>query len=119
MDTHITLIPAAGGATVPTPMQYPFAGVLQGSLSPNVNIEGMPAAVEGSVAVNQPAHIPEGGPFQDPPSNQGTVSAGSETVSINGKAAARNGDPVATCTDEPPAPGSESKIVSMGTVLIG
>ena len=52
----------------------------------------MPAAVQGSTATNMPSHIPQGGPFQKPPSNQATIQLGSATVLINGKPAARNAD---------------------------
>jgi uncharacterized Zn-binding protein involved in type VI secretion len=43
--------------------------------------------------------MPPGVSFQSPPSNRGTVSQGSSTVTINSKAAARLGDPVRTCND--------------------
>jgi uncharacterized Zn-binding protein involved in type VI secretion len=115
-DTHIILVPSPGGP-VPTPMTLPFAGTITGACSPNVKIDGMPAAVVGSTATNMPAHIPPGGSFQTPPTNQGTVAMGSATVYINGKAAARAGDPVNTCNDPSPAP--TSKIQGMGTVSIG
>jgi uncharacterized Zn-binding protein involved in type VI secretion len=97
-DTHIVLVPSVTGA-VPTPMPLPFNGRIADSVSPDVRINGRPAAVIGSVAVNVPPHVPSGGPFQRPPSNKGTVQTGSTTVQINGKAAARQGDTVATCND--------------------
>jgi uncharacterized Zn-binding protein involved in type VI secretion len=115
-DTHIVLIPTPGG-TVPTPLPHPFAGTITGGCSANVTIDGKPAAVAGSTATNNPAHIPQGGTFQTPPTNSGTVAAGSSSVMINGKPAARIGDTVQTCNDPSPAP--TSKIVGAGTVLIG
>src|SRR3954469_5651740 len=90
-DIHIVMIPSPGGP-VPTPLPHPFTGILDGALSEDVKIQGMPAAVQGSTATNTPSHIPQGGPFQSPPQNKGTVQMGSGTVKINGKAAARNGD---------------------------
>ena len=54
--------------------------------------EGKPAAVKGSTATNQPSHIPQGGPFQKPPSDQGTIQMGSTSVLINGKGAAARED---------------------------
>ena len=42
---------------------------------------------------------------------------GSATVKINGKAAARNGDPALTCND--PADAPVGTVVAVGTVLIG
>jgi uncharacterized Zn-binding protein involved in type VI secretion len=115
-DTHIVMIPSPGGP-VPTPLPHPFAGQLDGSLSQDVNIDGKPAAVQGSTATNTPSHIPQGGPFQKPPSNKGTVQLGSTTVLINGKPAARNGDKVMTCND--PADLPVGTVVAAGTVFIG
>ena len=115
-DTHIVMIPSPGGP-VPTPLPHPFVGKLDGSLSTDVNVGGKPAAVQGSTATNTPSHVPQGGPFQKPPSNKGTVQLGSTTVLINGKPAARNGDKVMTCND--PADLPVGTIVAAGTVLIG
>jgi len=115
-DTHIIMIPSPGGP-VPTPLPHPFTGMLDGSLSTDVNIEGKAAAVQGSTATNTPSHIPQGGPFQKPPTNQGTIQLGSSTVFINGKAAARNGDTAMTCND--PADLPIGTVVAVSTVLIG
>jgi uncharacterized Zn-binding protein involved in type VI secretion len=115
-DTHIVMIPSPGGP-VPTPLPHPFAGQLDGSLSGDVNIEGKAAAVQGSTATNTPAHVPQGGPFQKPPSNRAMVQLGSGTVLINGKPAARNGDKAMTCND--PADLPAGTVVAAGSVLIG
>jgi uncharacterized Zn-binding protein involved in type VI secretion len=115
-DTHIVMIPSPGGP-VPTPLPHPFAGQLDGSLSGDVNIEGKAAAVQGSTATNTPAHVPQGGSFQKPPSNRATVQLGSGTVLINGKPAARNGDKAMTCND--PADLPAGTVVAAGNVLIG
>lgn len=116
-DIHIVMIPAPPGSPIPTPLPHPFAGQLDGQLSSDVKIEGKAAAVEGSTATNSPAHVPQGGPFQKPPTNRGTVQMGSTTVLINGKGAARSGDPVMTCNDPSDAP--VGSIVAVGQVLIG
>lgn len=117
-DTHIVLLPPPGpGPPVPTPLPHPFAGILQIALSPTVKIMGRPAATVDSIAVNMPPHIPQGGPFQKPPSNQGKVIIGSPTVKINGKMAARNGDTVQTCNDPVDLP--VGQIIAVGTVMIG
>ena len=52
-----------------------------------------------------------------PPTNQGQVIAGSGTVLINNKAAARAGDTVNTCND--PAPLPKGTIEAVSTVMIG
>lgn len=118
VDTHIVMVPSPGGP-VPTPTPgHPFNGQITGSVSANVLINGMPAATVGSTAVNQPPHIPIGGPsFQVPPTNQATITQGSTTVLINGQPAARNGDPAQTCDDVVPMP--HGQVVATGTVLIG
>lgn len=115
-DTHIIMIPSPGGP-VPTPLPHPFTGQINDGLSSDVNIEGMPAAVQGSKATNMPSHIPQGGAFQSPPSNQAEIQMGSGTVFINGKPAARNGDMAMTCND--PADLPVGTVMAVGTVMIG
>ena len=115
-DTHIIMIPSPGGP-VPTPTPLPFNGTLVGNLSSNVMIEGKPAATVDSTAINQPPHIPTGGPFQKPPSNQGKIQVGSTGVFVNGKPAARQGDQALTCNDPTDAP--TGTVMAVGTVFIG
>lgn len=116
IDIHIILIPAI--VPIPTPLPHPFNGIIDGNLSTDVMIEGKPAAVVGSTATNTPPHIPQGGPFQVPPTNQGQIQMGSGTVFINGKPAARNGDSAITCDDvAPTAP--KGTVVAVSTVMIG
>lgn len=115
-DTHIILIPSPTGP-VPTPLPHPFSGIINGSLSPNVKIMGLPAATVGSTAQNMPPHIPQGGSFQKPPSNRATIQIGSPTVKITGKPAARNGDTAITCNDPVDLP--VGKVVAVGTVMMG
>jgi uncharacterized Zn-binding protein involved in type VI secretion len=115
-DTHIVMIPSPGGP-VPTPLPHPFMGQIDGGLSSDVFIEGKAAAVQGSTATNTPAHIPQGGPFQKPPADKGTIQLGSSSVFINGKPAARSGDMVMTCND--PADLPAGTVMATGSVLIG
>jgi uncharacterized Zn-binding protein involved in type VI secretion len=118
VDIHIVMVPSPGGP-VPTPLPHPFSGIIDGSLSSDVKVMGMPAATLGSTANNQPPHIPTppGTTFQIPPSNQATIIRGSSTVFINGKPAARAGDPAQTCADPAPNPGGQ--VIAVGTVNIG
>jgi len=118
-DTHIVMVPAPPGSPVPTPLPHPFVGVLNGGLSSDVKIMGMPAATVDSTADNTPAHIatPPGTAFQSPPSNKATIKIGSPTVKINGKMAARNGDTAMTCND--PADLPAGQVIAVGTVSIG
>lgn len=114
IDTHIVLIPGSG----PTPLPHPFDGIINGSLSNNVNIMGKPAATRDSTADNTPPHVPQGGgTFQRPPSNRGQIITGSTTVNINNKPAARNGDTAMTCNDPTDQP--VGTVVAVGTVNIG
>lgn len=118
-DTHIVMVPAPSGSPVPTPLPHPFVGILNGGLSSDVKIMGMPAATVDSTADNSPAHIatPPGTSFQSPPSNKATIKIGSATVKINGKMAARNGDTAMTCND--PADLPSGQVIAVGTVSIG
>jgi uncharacterized Zn-binding protein involved in type VI secretion len=115
-DIHIQMVPSPGGP-VPTPLPSPFVGTIDGALSSDVQIEGQGAAVVGSTATNSPSHMPTAGPFQKPPSNKATIQQGSNTVQINGKSAARMGDPAMTCND--PADLPAGTVIASGTVLIG
>jgi len=94
-----------------------YNGILTSGLSTDVFIEGRPAAVMGSEAMNTPPHIPMGGTFVNMPlvTNRATITMGSPTVLINNKQAARAGDQARTC-DELQIPG---QVVATGTVLIG
>ena len=113
-DMHMIQPP---GTAPPVLLPHPFAGILDRGLSADVNIMGLPAATVGSRASNQPPHVPSGGSFVNPPTNQGKVVLGSLAVFINGKAAARAGDPASTCNDPSDLPAGQ--VVASGTVLIG
>ncbi len=115
-DIHIVMIPSPTGQ-IPTPLPHPFNGTIDGSLSQNVKIMGMPAATANSTATNLPPHIPQGGQFQKQPLDKATIMIGSPTVKINGKMAARNGDTAMTCNDPSDLP--VGKIIATGTVSIG
>jgi uncharacterized Zn-binding protein involved in type VI secretion len=118
VDIHIVNIPTPAGP-VPTPLPSPFNGMLTGGLSTSVKIMGRFAAVLGSTANNLPPHIPAGGPFLKPPTNQGRVMLGSFTVMIQGKPAARVGDPCLTCNDPVDAPTGTVVVAGPCTVMIG
>jgi uncharacterized Zn-binding protein involved in type VI secretion len=108
-------VQSVSGATSLNPS--PFTGIINGGLSSNVNIMGMPAATQNSTASNTPPHVPVGGTFVNPPTNKGTITTGSATVNINGNPAARNGDTALTCND--PSPLQDGQVVATGTVMIG
>ena len=116
VDTHIVLVPSPGGP-IPTPLPNPFDGIINEGVSTDVRIMGMFAATVGSTADNLPPHIPEEGTFEIPPTDKGEIITGSESVMINGKPAARNGDTALTCNDPVDLP--IGTIIAVGTVLIG
>ena len=123
MDIHIVLVPTPTGE-VPVPTPFPFRGELSLLLSENVFINARPAATVGSMALNEPPHIPVDGTFQFPPSNEGIVIQGSISVLINGKPAARQGDAAQTCHDLPPEPVPQEptplvQVVGAANVMIG
>src|SRR6185503_18235784 len=117
-DVHIGMVPGPTNP-IPTPLPHPFSGIIGGGLSSDVKIMGRPAATVGSTADNTPPHVPTppGTTFQKPPSNKATIQLGSQTVKINGKMAARNGDTAMTCND--PADLPAGKVIAAGTVFIG
>jgi len=123
LDTHIVMVPSPSGQ-VPTPIPaHVFDAPLSEGLSNDVKIDGQPAAVVGSVArtnMGQHPPMPPGVAYQAPPTFEGRITMGSTTVSINGKAAARAGDPAMTCNDIPvPPPGAGTVVVASSTVMIG
>ena len=104
-DTHLV----AGSPTL-----LPFHGIVDGNLSADVLIENEHAAMVDSTATNTPAHTPSP---DKPPSNRGIIVAGSATVLINHRHAARDGDPAKTCNDPVDLP--VGTVVASSTILIG
>lgn len=115
-DIHTVMIPSPSGP-VPTPLPHPFLAPITLNCSSNVLIGGLPAVTVGSRAIM--VHVPQGGPFQVPPTGIGEVIMGSTTVLINGKPAARVGDKCNTCQDGAPAPVGQIVPTGASTVLIG
>ena len=115
-DIHTVNVPDSSPQNLP----HQFSGTLQSNLSANVEIVGKAAATLGSIAKNDSPHVPTspGTSFVSPPSNQGKVNSGSESVLINGKGAARHSDSVNTCDDINPE-NSNGTIIAEGSVLIG
>lgn len=114
-DMHLIQPP---GTAPPALVPHPFNGIIDGNLSTDVMITGLPAATVGSTATNTPPHVPQGGAFVRPPTNRATVQMGSTSVCINGRPAARNSDPAMTCND--PADAPVGAVLATGaTVFIG
>src|SRR5260370_8312656 len=90
MDIHLIQPP---GTSPPVPTPHPFSGIIDGSLSSNVNIMNMPAATVGSTATNTPPHVPIVGTFVIPPSNHGSIIKGSSTALTTNNPPAPSADP--------------------------
>jgi uncharacterized Zn-binding protein involved in type VI secretion len=122
-ETHIVMVPSPSGQTPTSVPLHVFNAPIKEDVSSDVNIEGKPAAVVGSGArTNLTEHPPKppGVSYQVLPTFEGRITMGSRTVFINGKPAARHGDPAITCNDPPtPPPGTGSVQVARSTVNIG
>ncbi len=116
VDQHVIQPPAPAP---PVLVPHVFNGILDKNLSPDVKINNQPAATVGSIATNQPSHVPQGGTFVIPPTNMANVMMGSTTVLINNKPAARLGDPAMTCNDVPGPPMGKVVVMGPANVLIG
>ncbi len=114
IDLHLIQPP---GPVSPVTVLHPFSGVIDTGVSSNVLINGHGAALQDSGATNTPPHVPIGGSFVSPPSNRASILMGSTTVLINGKQAARAGDPANTCND--PVDQPLGRVVAGRQVLIG
>lgn len=114
IDVHLI---QPSGPVPPVPVPHPFSGVIDTGVSTNVRINGRAAALRDSGATNTPPHVPIGGTFVTPPSNRASIVLGSTTVLINGKQAARAGDPANTCDD--PVDQPLGRVVAVRQVLIG
>jgi uncharacterized Zn-binding protein involved in type VI secretion len=105
----------ATGAPQPSPAPLPFSAPLLQALATTVLAGGKPLAVQGSWGVNTPPHVGlhATDPFMTPTLQRGTVVAGSATVMLEGKPAAKSGSQ-ATCCQEP-----GQLAGSAATVLLG
>jgi RHS repeat-associated protein len=86
-------------------------------LGASVKINGLPRGVAGSNGQALPPHIPMGGPFMKPPSNESEIFMGSATVVVDGDPQSFLALPVLTCQDigiiAPPRPKKKATAKSM------
>lgn len=124
LDTHIILIPTPAGP-VPTPLPHPYVGMLLDPMDyvpvmgATVYINGLPRGVAGSNGKALPPHIPMGGPFAKPPTNESEIFMGSATVLSDGDPQSFLGLPVLSCQDigMPPPPRPKKKSVAKTLLL--
>jgi uncharacterized Zn-binding protein involved in type VI secretion len=102
------------GVPAPTP-GLPFNAPLLQGVSTKTLIQGKPVVLVGCTGLNTPPHVGlhPSDPNMAPPTQIGTVVAGSTTVMIEGRPAAPTG---ATCTICNGMPGV---LVGSSTVLVG
>ena len=122
LDTHIILIPTPAGP-IPTPIPHPHIGFLFDPLDyvpmmgATVKVNGLPRAVAGTPGQALPPHIPMGGPFAKPPTNESEMFMGSKTVHADGEPLSYAGLPVLSCQDigmpAPPRPKKKSMAKSL------
>ncbi|MDC7223580.1 MAG: hypothetical protein PQJ60_07540, partial [Spirochaetales bacterium] len=119
MDLHDIMVPSNSGLTKVPAIPHPYIGKMLDVLSADVNIQGSPAATEGSISeFTTPGHfpMPPGVKFAANPDNKGEVTNGCvDSVTINGNPAAVLGSTVTTCDDA----GSQDQctIVAPGTTV--
>jgi uncharacterized Zn-binding protein involved in type VI secretion len=103
------------GAPQPAP-PLPFAAPLLQGLATKTFIGGKPAAVQGSSGLNTPPHpgLHPSDPFMVATTQRGQVAAGSTSVLIEGRPAARTGSACTICAGKP-----GQLTGSAATVLIG
>lgn len=91
-----------GGNPGPAP-PLPFSAPVTNQCATTVTVAGKPAVVAGAWGLNTPPHVGlhASDPAVAPPLQRGTVTGGSATVLIEGKPAARTGDPTTMCLGLP------------------
>lgn len=95
-------VPTPSGApTVGPPM--PFSAPVTTGCASTVLIGGKPAVVVGAAGTNTPPHVGlhASDPHLAPPTQRGTVTAGSGTVLVEGKPAAHSTSSATVCLGQP------------------
>ncbi len=102
VDIHIIQPP---GPVPPVPIPHPFIGMVYDPmefvpiLGASIMAGGIPRAQAGTTVKGMPPHIPIGGVFVKPPSNDGEIFMGSFSVPAEGEPLTFFGVPVLTCQD--------------------
>lgn len=102
VDIHIVQPP---GPVPPVPIPHPFVGMVYDPmefvpiLGASILANGLPRAQAGTTVKATVPHIPIGGVFVKPPSNDGEIFMGSISVPSEGEPFGFLGCPVLTCQD--------------------
>ncbi|MBD3297629.1 MAG: hypothetical protein GF341_03160, partial [candidate division Zixibacteria bacterium] len=119
IDIHIIQPP---GPVPPVPVPHPFVGFVIDPMDyapvigATVLINGIPRAIAGTAGKGVPPHIPIGGVFVKPPTNEAEIFMGSMTVEVDGDAMSHLLHPALSCHDVgmiPPPRKKPSKVKSM------
>ena len=122
IDIHIMQPP---GPVPPVPLPNPYIGMVFDPmdfvpfLGATTRIAGLPRAQAGSAGQALPPHLPIGGVFVKPPSNESEIFMGSAIVSLDGEAASYMALPVLSCVcvGMPPIPRLKKKKAPTSMVL--
>lgn len=102
VDIHIIQPP---GPVPPIPIPHPFMGIVfdPAEFVPlkgfNVMVNGIPRGQGGSAVKMTVPHIPIGGTFVKPPTNDGELYMGADTIGVENEPFAYMGLPVLSCQD--------------------
>lgn len=102
VDIHIIQPP---GPVPPVPVPHPFVGMVYDPmefvpiLGASILVNGLPRAQAGTTVKGMPPHIPIGGVFVKPPSNDGEIFMGSHSIPSEAEPFPFLGAPVMTCQD--------------------
>ncbi len=102
VDIHLIQLPAPGP---PVPIPHPYIGMIFDVtdyipfIGATVKVNGLPRAKAGTSGQALPPHIPIGGTFIKPPTNESETFLGSATVAADGDPLVYAGLPILTCQD--------------------
>jgi RHS repeat-associated protein len=124
VDVHIVLIPSPAGP-IPTPIPHPYIGIVLDPfdylpfIGATVYVNGLPRASAGTSGQAIPSHIPMGGAFLKPPTNESEVFMGSATVLSDGEPQSFLAMPILSCQDVgmPAPPRLKKKNVAKSLLL--
>lgn len=100
IDIHVVVLPPS----VPTPMPHPHIAMIIDPMDyvpvmgAKVFIGGLPRGAAGTAGKSIP-HIPMGGPFVKPPTNEDEIFMGSTTVRAEGEPLSYTAMPVLSCQE--------------------
>lgn len=126
MDQHLIQPPVGAPIMVPIPvagMVLDPADYQEGACT--VHINGLPRARAGNLCKLSPPHLPIGGVFVKPPTNEAELYQGSSTVTADGEALSAMGHQVLGCHDiGMPAPtrgwksGGAKSLMMAGSIVL-